>query len=499
MYSPRRLFLWLAILPAASAIQSWGSLLAADRAPIAGAAPALHAAKDAAAPQTVRGRVTAEGRGLAGVLVSDGSRVAGTDAEGNYELATGTGSGPFIFVTTPSGYWTDAFYIRLGQAQAAGRADFTLQPVRQPERFDFVFITDMHLENRTWGVAKCQASIREINQLQPAPAFIWAQGDICLQGHAGKDYLECIRLANMPVRNGAGNHEMMLSHRDPRDDFYELFGPAYYSFDWGGVHCVVLDGNRPVPGGSEKDYRDVWGAVDGSELSWLQADLAAQPKSKPIIVGIHIPIVTTLPQRRGKDPRETPYWAVTNADLLTDLFARHGVRLVLQGHMHENERTTVKGVEYVTSISLSGRWYHAGAAMERGVDNSPRGYRIVSVDRGRITHRYHSSAESHVDRQGEFGGLKEPVRAGQQVALVFNCFDAPNGSTAEVRIDRQNWQPMEAFEAVSEHEGTKMPHHFRLVVGTEKLTPGRHALRVRVRFPDGSVVSHGDSLVIAEP
>jgi len=487
MYSLRRLFLWLVILPAASAIH---------RAPIARVGPQLDAAKAASAPQTVRGRVTAEGKGLAGVLVSDGSRVARTGPGGDYELATGADSGPFIFVTTPSGYWTDAFYIRLEKAQAAGRADFVLQPVRQAERFDFVLITDMHVANQS-ALSKCQASIREINQLRPAPAFIWAQGDITLQGHEGKNYQQCIEIANMPVRNGAGNHDMMLSHQDPRDDFHELFGPTYYSFDWGGVHCVVLDGNRPVPGGSEKDYRDVWGAVDGSELSWLQADLAAQPKGKPIIVGIHIPIVTTLPQRRGKDPRETPYWVVTNADLLTDLFARHGVRLVLQGHMHENERATVKGVEYVTSISLSGRWWSGGGAgIERGVDNSPRGYRIVSVDRGRITHRYHSSAESHVEREGEFEGLNQPLHAGRQVELVFNCYDAPNGSTAEVRIDHQKWLPMAAFEPVGEYKGTRMPHHFRTVLRSGDLRPGRHALEVRVKLPDGSVVSHRDSLVI---
>ncbi len=434
------------------------------------------------------------------MLVSDGCRVTRTGDRGEYELATGSGSGAFVFVTAPSGYWTDAFYTRLGEAQATGRADFVMQPVRQSKRFDFVFITDIHVENRAGGLEKCRASILEINQLQPTPAFIWAQGDITLQGHASKDYLECIKTARMPVRNGAGNHEMMLSNQDPHNEFYELFGPAYYSFDYGGVHCVVLDGNRPVPAGSVKDYRDVWGAVDGSELEWLQADLAAQPEGKPIIVGIHIPIVTSLPQRRGKNPRETPYWVVTNADLLTDLFARHKVRLVLQGHMHENERATVKGVEYVTSISLSGRWWRADrAGMVRGIDNAPRGYRIVSVDRGRVTHRYHSSAESRVDREGEFVGLNAPVRVGRPVELVFNCYDAPNGSTAEVRIGRQNWQPMQAFEAVSVHEGTKMLHHFRRVVNTTGLAAGHHTVRVRVRWPDGSVVAQQDSLVVAGP
>ena len=44
------------------------------------------------------------------------------------------------------------------------------------------------------------------------------------------------------------------------------------------------------------------GAVEGSELAWLRADLAAQAPGKPIIVGIHIPIVSTYPQRRRESP-----------------------------------------------------------------------------------------------------------------------------------------------------------------------------------------------------
>jgi len=310
--------------------------------------------------RTIRGTVRAEGAPLSRVLVSDGWQVVQTDARGEYELPLGENSGRFVFVTTPAGFWTEAFYVPREQAATAGRADFALRRVEQPERFDFVFMADMHLDNRKVGLAKFRASLEEINALQPRPAFLWAQGDICLQGHAGQDYVAGLKLAAMPVRNGAGNHEMMLAKPNPREDFETLFGPTYYSFDWGFIHCIVLDGNKAVPG--VKDYKAVHGAVEGSELAWLRADLAAQPPGKPIVVGIHIPIVTTYPQRRRENPPDAPYWEVTNRDVLTELLAAHRVRLVLQGHMHENERTVVQGVEYVSSISLSGSWYQSGEA-----------------------------------------------------------------------------------------------------------------------------------------
>lgn len=433
----------------------------------------------------LKGRVTGEGRPLADVLVSDGCRVVRTGAAGCYEIMPGPESGPFVFVTNPAGYWTDAFYVPLGTALAAGETDFALRAVTQSPRFDFAFITDMHLENRTVGVPKTLASIREINALSPRPAFLLAQGDICLQGHSGPVYQECLREAAMPVRNGPGNHEMMHDALDPRADFHRLFGPTYYSFDWAGLHSIVLDGNKVIPG--LKSYKAVHGAVEGSELAWLEADLAAQPRGRPIVVGIHIPIVSTYAERRAENPKDAPYWEVANRAPLTDLFARHGVRLVLQGHMHENERATVKGVEYVESISLSGSWFKSGPGMERGVDGSPRGYRVVSVDGDKITHRYCSTAESRVQGQGEFVGLDKPLRAGRPVELVFNCYDAPNGSTAEARIDGGPWQPMPPFAAINPAHKLKMPHHFRLEAGP--LPVGPHEVEAQVHWPDGTTAT----------
>ena len=438
------------------------------------------------APATVAGQVLGGGKPLRGALVSDGCRVVRTDANGRYELATGPDSGAFVFVSAPRGYHADVFYVATAAAAETGRADFRLKPLAQPDRFDFVFMADMHIERRRWGIPKLKASLREINRLKPTPAFLWAQGDICLQGGMGKEYVECLKLCKIPVRNGAGNHEMMLAHKNPRDDYERLFGPTYYSFDWGGVHCIVLDGNKPIPGG--KGWKAVHGAVEGSEMKWLRADLAAQPEGKCILVGVHIPIVSTYPERRHKSPKDAPYWEVTNDRELTDLFARHKVRLVLQGHMHENEGITVGGVEYAESISLSGSWWKSGAGFERGVDGTPRGYRIVSVDGGKVAHRYVSSCESRVAGSGEFVRLCARAEGGK-AEFVFNCYDAPNGSTARGRIDGGPWQPMPAFAAVNKSIGLKMPHHFRLLAEAARLKPGRHAIEVRVTWPDGTVVA----------
>jgi len=452
----------------------------------AGARPSTLFALDR--QQVIHGRVLGGGKPLAGVLVSDGCRVVQTDQGGDYALQVGEDSGRFIFVSAPRGYWTDDFYVPIAKAAQEGKASFSLERLDQPDRFDFVFVTDMHLERREIGIPKLKATIAEINGLKPTPAFLLAQGDICLQGGAGEEYVGCLGAATMPLRNGAGNHEMMLRHEDPRDDFERLFGPTHYSFDWGRIHCIVLDGNKPILG--QNGWKAVHGAVEGSELAWLKADLAAQPEGKPIVVGVHIPIVSSYPERRSHSPKNAPYWEMTNSEVLTDLFAQHKVRLVLQGHMHENERTTIDGVEYVESISVSGSWWKNGAGMERGVDNCPRGYRVVSADGSKITHRYQSSCESRVDRQGEFYGFDKSLVTGASSEFIFNCYDAPNGATAAARINNGAWQSMPAFAAPSPATaGLTMPHHFRLVADTTTLQPGPHTIQVRVTWPNGTVVA----------
>ena len=458
-----------------------------------GGAGGLLAATDT---DLIHGHVTCGDKPLAGVLVSDGYAVVRTDKTGRYELEIGPHSGRFVFVTTPRGYWTDKFHAPIEKSAVSRRADFSLLPKSQPDRFDFVFmcdLADLGVRSGKVGMPKTKASIREANAIQPTPAFILVQGDICIQANEGKNCVDCFSVSKIPVRVGIGNHEIMGGQPNPYGAYERLFGPTYYSFDWGPVHFVVLNGNKAMPGG--KGNAAVHGAVEGSELAWLKADLAAQPKGKPIVVGVHIPIVSTYPARRT-DLDDGPFWESPNDKMLTDLFARHRVRMVLQGHMHENERITVGGVEYVESVSLSGTWWHGGKGFERATDGCPRGYRMVSVDGTKITHRYCSSCESRVDHRGEFMGLRDRVGAAKDTTFTFNCYDAPERSTAEARLDGGTWRPMTNIKYKS--SPVDKPHYFRLVADTASLGSGPHAIEARVTWPDGTVVVEKKTFTVVE-
>ena len=71
---------------------------------------------------TVSGRVLGEGKPLNNVSVSDGRRIARTNDRGEYQLTVGPDSGRFVFVTTPRGWWSDAFYVRVEQAAKTDQA-----------------------------------------------------------------------------------------------------------------------------------------------------------------------------------------------------------------------------------------------------------------------------------------------------------------------------------------------------------------------------------------
>ncbi len=359
--------------------------------------------------------------------------------------------------------------------------------------FDIAFITDVHIEKGKLAVSKFKRTISEINTLKPA--FVWDMGDMSLYPNSGKIYLDCIKQFRMPLRACPGNHDIALYDTNPRKLFNDCFGPTYYSFDFGCVHFITLDCNIVF---ERQGKNTIDACLDPRQMAWLRTDLETIPEQMPIICGVHIPIISTYIQRWGggtfpEDFPIAPQFNESRAEAMVDLLSSYNVKLVLQGHAHENERITVKGIEFVSSISICGCWWRSGEGFERGVDNVPRGYRIIEVRGGQISHRYVSSCESKVNHWGEFMGFDDPIMPSKNTAIIFNCYDAPNGSTAEARIDSGPWMQMQPYTEKGGYIKMQMPHHFILSTDTMKLTPGKHQVTARVTWPDGTVVTETSS------
>lgn len=186
---------------------------------------------------------------LAGVRVSDGYRVVVTDSSGGFVIPVGRDSGPFLFTTTPAGYWTNQSFIPITSALVR-RPIFELQRSKNDAQYSAVYLTDVHLgeghAEQSYG--RFQATIDEINRLEPLPVVCWVGGDITLQGGKRRHYVELMSGLKTPVRTALGNHELLVREPGPRERFQQLFGPTYYSFDIGRIHYVTLDGCQLSPG-----------------------------------------------------------------------------------------------------------------------------------------------------------------------------------------------------------------------------------------------------------
>ena len=139
-----------------------------------------------------------------------------------------------------------------------------------------------------------------------------------------------------------------------------------------------------------------------------------------------------------------------------------------------------------------------GRGLERGVDGTPS--RLPDRD-GRRRARSRIATARAANRsstsRGEWYPLDEAIGDAATTSFVFNCYDAPNGSTSEGRIDDGPWQPMPPHAMASKPTpDLTMVHHFVLTADTSKLASGEHTLSARVTWPDGTIVEESKRFTI---
>ena len=103
------------------------------------------------------GYVRCDGRGIAGVAVSDGANVVKTDAEGYYSFTSDLSSADFVRISVPSGYETardgilPTFYAAIDPAEpGTQRFDFDLTAADNTRHLLLV-MADVHISGRKPG------------------------------------------------------------------------------------------------------------------------------------------------------------------------------------------------------------------------------------------------------------------------------------------------------------------------------------------------------------
>ena len=81
----------------------------------------------------IKGKVTCEGKGIQGIMVTDGRICVQTDASGKYSIPT-LGDSRFVYICTPSGYLTDrkgtipSFYLPIDHSK---KQNYNLRRIRK--------------------------------------------------------------------------------------------------------------------------------------------------------------------------------------------------------------------------------------------------------------------------------------------------------------------------------------------------------------------------------
>ena len=366
---------------------------------------------------TVKGIVSSNGKGLAGVVVSDGIEVTTTDAEGVYYLPSKK-KNKYVFISVPGNYEVSnnnnlpIFFQRLAGGTSVEQKDFSLIKTDNTKHV-VLAMADWHLAGRNNDVAQfvngvlpdINATIAEYKS-KGMKVYGLTLGDLSWEtywyGNNFKlpEYLEQMHKVNSTIFNVIGNHDndpYASNDWDAALPFKELIAPNYYSFNLGDIHYIVLDNinyinNGGAPGKvGDRSYR---GVVIQEQLEWLKKDLATiKDKSTPIVIGMHIPLYgRPIIDDQGN---QTNSLRLDNGnDLISTLSNFENVR-ILSGHSHKNNTAEPSStlMEHNTAAICATWWWTGKAGYSDNhicTDGTPGGYGVWMMDGKNIEWYYKS-------------------------------------------------------------------------------------------------------------
>lgn len=216
----------------------------------------------------------------------------------------------------------------------------------------FVHISDTHLHSDPTFTGAftnivprpgVEATIRQINDLPFEIDFVLHTGDIMTDPQQEAEYelaRDLLGTLRYPVYYLAGNHDRadaiqkILMGRAP-----EFITPHLdYELDINGVQVLCLDSSIHQP-------NTHYGYLEPEQIAWVEARCSAAD-SRPLVVALH----------HHPLPLYAPWLdeiVMTNGEQLHNalLKARHRLRGVFYGHIHESIVTVRDGISYYSVLS----------------------------------------------------------------------------------------------------------------------------------------------------
>jgi len=314
----------------------------------------------------------------------------------------------------------------------------------------FIQITDTHISENPGTHQILQQVVEDIKQLPGKPAFVINTGDITEFGSEieFKHYKNIIDNSGLIFYNAPGNHDVRWSNIGKKR-FIKWLGPLYQSFDFNGIHFIVLDTGLLL---------EQYGHVSQQQLSWLKRDLEAVEAEKPIIIAAHHPIFL-----------EKKY--VDNEFELLELLEGYNVILFLCGHGHRNQHWQVNGIHFL---------------MTQATKSDEPGYRLFETDGDSIcvfnrnlnnkkTRFDFTYALIHPENMPEFA-VNEPKATAAYKSNLPVVISSNDVSKIDVSLDGKGWTTLK-------HENGKFSQNLAI----EHLSEGNYNLIIKLVSKEGKL------------
>lgn len=393
-------------------------------------------------------------KGIPGVGVSDGFNVVETDAEGRWRLPVA--EDVIYFVLKPSGWMVPLTKDKLpkfhyvhkpkGSPQGTRHAgvaptgplpksiDFPLHRQEEPGKFSVIFFGDPQPRNQT-EIDYIAHDVVE-GLVGTDAKFGVTLGDIMFDDLGLYGSLNAtIALIGIPWYNIIGNHDLNFEAEEDRfsdETFERVYGPAYYSFDYGKVHFIVLDN---VHWGLQPNGRKSYvGNFGERQRTFVKRSLARVPENHLVVLSMHIPLNTT------KDNQE-----------LYRIIEKRPYTISLSGHTHWQAHHFIdkhagwKGKEphhHIVNVTVSGSWW-TGAKDARGIphttmrDGAPNGHSLLTFDGHKATFDFRAAGKP-ADYQLRVHAPEEVAQAELADTFVYvNVFAGSIKSKVRMRVGQK--------------------------------------------------------------
>ena len=395
-------------------------------------------------------------KGLPNVAVSNGKEIVETDEKGNWKLPAS--EDVIFFVIKPSGWMNPLnkhklpqfHYIHKPKGSPVSRhrgtpptgplpqsIDFPLHKQVEPDKFRAVFFGDPQPRNQTEIDYIANDIVAEL--IGTDAKFGVTLGDIMFDNLSLFGSLnQTIALIGIPWYNVIGNHDLNFEAKLDRysdETFERVYGPPYYSYDYGKVHFIVLD-NVDWNHDAQRNRATYRGAFGKQQLAFVKADLARVPKDRLVMLMMHIPLTSTGDR---KD--------------LYRIIEKRPYTLSISGHTHWQAHQFIdrgdgwmgaKPHHHIVNVTVSGSWWK-GAKDERGIphttmrDGAPNGYSIITFDGSEATFDFKAARfpKSHQLRIETPIVIKSTDSA--KTMVYVNVFSGSEKSTVKLRVNDGPW------------------------------------------------------------